>query len=106
MASKKRTQRRRANKAARRSAPISPLVEQAEEDKARRKGRRFARGPRVCLFAAAILCALWVALVTALPPTVLRGALESQLSDAVNAPVTLGAVRVNPFTLAISVREG
>lgn len=105
MASKKRTQRRRANKAARRSAPLPPIVEQAEEDKARRKGRRFARGPRVCLFAAAILCALWVALVTALPPTVLRGVLESQLSDAVNAPVTLGAVRVNPFTLAISVRD-
>lgn len=104
MASKKRTQRRRANKAARRPAPLPPIVEQAEEDKARRKGRRFARGRRALLFAVAILCALWTLLVTALPPTVLRGVLESQLSAAVNAPVTLESVRVNPFTLAVSVR--
>ncbi len=104
MASRKRTQRRRANKAARRPAPIPPIVEQAEEDKARRKGRRFARGRRALLFAVAILCALWALLVTALPPTVLRGVLESQLSAAVNAPVTLESVRVNPFTLAVSVR--
>ena len=104
MASKKRTQRRFENKTASRPASPAPSVaERAEEEKARRKGRRFSAGRR-CLLAVAILCALWAVLAASLPPTVLRGVLESRLSEAVNAPVTLESVRVNPFTLAISAR--
>lgn len=36
--------------------------------------------------------------------TVLRGVVESQLSEAVNAPVTIESLSVNPFTLGIAVR--
>lgn len=38
-------------------------------------------------------------LPVSLPPTVLRGVVESQLSEAVNAPVTIESLSVNPFTL-------
>ena len=34
----------------------------------------------------------------------LRGVVESQLSEAVNAPVTIESLSVNPFTLGIAVR--
>lgn len=45
-----------------------------------------------------------IALAVSLPPTVLRGFVESQLSEAVNAPVTIESLSVNPFTLGIVVR--
>ena len=59
---------------------------------------------RVCLWGLAILCALWALLASALPPTLLRGMVESSLSKAVNAPVTLESLSLNPFTLHITVR--
>lgn len=66
--------------------------------------RRFLRGWRGVLFGLGLVTGLWVVLVTALPPTVLRGVLETQISEALNAPVILDSVTVNPFTFAITMR--
>lgn len=66
-------------------------------------GERRRRTGRFLLFGAFGLLSVWVLLVLVLPPTVLRGLLEEQMSETFNAPVTLDAVRVNPFTLRITV---
>ena len=87
MASKQR-KRRRKRRAVKKAPPLPPVSTQAEEEKARTRGRRSAKGWRACLFGIGLLCALWTALAVSLPPTVLRGVVESQLSEAVNAPVT------------------
>ena len=103
MASKQR-KRRRKRRAVKKAPPLPPVSAQAEEEKARTRGRRSAKGWRACLFGIGLLCALWTALAVSLPPTVLRGVVESQLSEAVNAPVTIESLSVNPFTLGIAVR--
>ncbi|MFQ9489963.1 MAG: DUF748 domain-containing protein [Bilophila wadsworthia] len=103
MASKQR-KRRRKRRAVKKTPPLPPVSAQAEEEKARTRGRRSAKGWRACLFGIGLLCALWTALAVSLPPTVLRGVVESQLSEAVNAPVTIESLSVNPFTLGIAVR--
>ena len=103
MASKQR-KRRRKRRAVKKAPPLPPVSAQAEEEKARTRGRRYAKGWRACLFGIGLLCALWTALAVSLPPTVLRGVVESQLSEAVNAPVTIESLSVNPFTLGIAVR--
>lgn len=66
--------------------------------------RRFIRGWRGVLLGLGLVTGLWVVLVTALPPTVLRGMLETQISEALNAPVLLDNVTVNPFTFAITMQ--
>ncbi|WP_302552925.1 DUF748 domain-containing protein [uncultured Bilophila sp.] len=103
MASKQR-KRRRKRRAAQKAPQRPPISAQAEEEKARSRGRRSAKGWRACLVGIGFLCALWTALAVSLPPSVLRGVVESRLSEAVNAPVTIESLSVNPFTLGIAVR--
>lgn len=103
MASKQR-KRRRKRRAAPKAPQRPPISAQAEEEKARSRGRRSAKGWRACLVGIGFLCALWTALAVSLPPSVLRGVVESRLSEAVNAPVTIESLSVNPFTLGIAVR--
>ena len=88
MASKQR-KRRRKRRAAPKAPQRPPISAQAEEEKARSRGRRSAKGWRACLVGIGFLCALWTALAVSLPPSVLRGVVESRLSEAVNAPVTI-----------------
>ena len=103
MASKQR-KRRRKRRTAQKAPQRPPISAQAEEEKARSRGRRSAKGWRACLVGIGVLCALWTALAVSLPPSVLRGVVESRLSEAVNAPVTIESLSVNPFTLGIAVR--
>ena len=103
MASKQR-KRRRKRRTAQKAPQRPPISAQAEEEKARSRGRRSAKGWRACLVGIGFLCALWTALAVSLPPSVLRGVVESRLSEAVNAPVTIESLSVNPFTLGIAVR--
>ncbi len=103
MASKQR-KRRRKRRAVKNTPQRPPLSVRAEEEKARSRGRRSAKGWRACLLGIGLLCILWMALAVSLPPKVLRGVVENQLSKAVNAPVTIGSLSVNPFTLGIAVR--
>ena len=103
MASKQR-KRRRKRRTAQKAPQRPPISAQAEEEKARSRGRRSAKGWRACLVGIGFLCALWTALAVSLPPSVLRGVVESRLSEAVNAPVTIESLSVNPFTLGIVVR--
>ena len=70
MASKQR-KRRRKRRAVKKAPPLPPVSAQAEEEKARTRGRRSAKGWRACLFGIGLLCALWTALAVSLPPTVL-----------------------------------
>lgn len=103
MASKQR-KRRRKRRAVKNAPPPPPISARIEEEKARNRGRRSAKGWRLCLFGLGLLLALWAVLAVSLPPTVLRGVVESQLSKAVNAPVAIESLSVNPFTLGITVR--
>lgn len=61
MASKQR-KRRRKRRAVKKAPPLPPVSAQAEEEKARTRGRRSAKGWRACLFGIGLLCALWTAL--------------------------------------------
>lgn len=65
---------------------------------ASRPGRRF--GPlRGCAVVLAVLAGLWLLLALALPPTLIKRALQDWLVDTLNAPVTVKDIRLNPFTL-------
>lgn len=68
-----------------------------------RKGRSSCCWGRRILVCLSALLLVWVALILILPPTILRTVLEEQMSDALNAPVVLEQVQVNPFTLEIEV---
>lgn len=103
MASKQR-KRRRKRRAVKNAPTHPPVSARIEEEKARSRGRRSAKGWRACLFGLGLLLALWAVLAVSLPPTVLRGVVENQLSKAVNAPVAIESLSVNPFTLGVTVR--
>ena len=98
MASKQR-KRRRKRRAVKKAPPLPPVSAQAEEEKARTRGRRSAKGWRACLFGIGLLCALWTALAVSLPPTVLRSDVlemkdlkpEMELTGTVRNVVDFGA---------------
>lgn len=103
MASKQR-KRRRKRRAVKKNPPLPPVSAQAEEEKARTRGRPFRQRLAYLSFRNRPPLRPVDRLAVSLPPTVLRGVVESQLSEAVNAPVTIESLSVNPFTLGIAVR--